>query len=248
MAAVKKPASEPQEHLPLLSPAFIYKLAIAVGLLGVLTLAISIGGRWLGERISLAGHSDSTETVTVEIGEDRIALPVNTIRFERQRRSGPAERLDLYLTWPEMRGYEPETRQRFNDVGQTASLIFMQISQSTMSRDMSGRLEPIYSHLFEGPGKSFADGLTLHHMRKETGYGEEVFLTAPRPGKPDYVVRCLLPTQAQESGTTGDCQRDVGIGKDLSVLYRFSSAHLSQWQHIDDEITRFLEARLLKDH
>lgn len=246
MAAVKKPANEQPDHLPLISTAFIYKTAIAITLLVVLTGAISIGGRWFGDRLALAGHTDSTAPVAIEIGEDRLTLPANTIRFARQRHPGAAERVDLYLTWPEMKGYEAETRHQFSDVRETANLLFLQLSQSTMSRDMSGRLEPIYSHLFDGAGKAYAHGLVLHRMRKETGYGNEVFLTGTRPGRPDYVVRCLLPDEAAEMATSGDCQRDIHIGRDLTVLYRFSSTHLSEWQHIDDEITRFVEARLLR--
>lgn len=242
-AAVTHFAKQQPDELPLVSAAFLTRTAIAIGILVALTIVISIAGRWLGERIALAGHTDSIEAVSIGIGEDRITLPANVIRFERQRRSGPAERVDLYATWPEMAGYGAENRKRFSDIRLSAGLLFMQISQSTMSRDMSGRLEPIYSHLFDGEGQAYNYGLTLHRMRKETGYGDEVFFTAPRPGKPDYVVRCLLPRAAEDS-TTGDCQRDIHIGRDLSVLYRFSSTHLSEWQHIDDEIARFLEARL----
>lgn len=242
-AAVTHLAKQQQDELPLVSTAFLTRTAIAIGVLAALTVGISIAGRWLGERMSLAGHTDSTEAIAIGIGEDRITLPANVIRFERQRRSGPAERVDLYATWPEMTGYSKDIRNRFSDISLSSGLLFMQLSQSTMSRDMSGRLEPIYRHLFEGEGQAYDYGLTLHKMRKETGYGDEVFFTAPRPGKPDYVVRCLLPRVAEES-TTGDCQRDIHIGRDLSVLYRFSSAHLSEWQHIDDEIARFLEKRL----
>ena len=76
------------------------------------------------------------------IGQDHIRLPANTIRFEEQRRPGRTERVDLYLTWPEMNGYSNDERIRFNDATRPESLIFLNLSQSTMSRDMSGRLAP----------------------------------------------------------------------------------------------------------
>ena len=113
-----------------------------------------------------------------------------------------------------------------------------------MSRDMSGRFEPIYSHLIDPTPHPFANGMTLHKLRADTGYGDEVLLTAPRAGDPDYVVRCLLPA-SPEFTTSGDCQRDIKVGRDLSVLYRFSSRHLAEWEHIDAAIAQFVETRLV---
>ncbi|MBB3657132.1 hypothetical protein FHX15_002360 [Rhizobium sp. BK650] len=209
-----------------------------------MTIAISIAGRWFGRHISLAGNTENIATITLTIGRDTVGLPANTIRFPSERHDGAAERVDLYLTWPEMQGYGKDTRQRFDDIAQSAGLIFLQITQGTMSRDMSGRLEPIYSHLMDGAPEPFAHGLTLHRLRADAGYNGEALLTAPRQGAADYVVRCVLPSSA-EMASSGDCQRDIKVGKDLSVLYRFSSRHLVDWDHIDAAITTFVETRLV---
>jgi len=239
------PNSSITEEEPLISSRFVYRLTAVVAVLALLTIGISIGGRWFGERIALAGHTDSTEQFAVQIGLDKLTLSANTIRFRDQRQSGTAERVDLYLTWPEMQGYSAGLRQRFDDVGQSSALIFLQFSQSTMSRDMSGRLNPIYTNLFDGAAQPVNFGLTLHHLRADSGYGNEIILTAPRDGQPDYVVRCLLPA-AGERPNSGDCQRDIHIGQDLTVLYRFSSALLPDWQHIDAAVRLFVENRLAR--
>jgi hypothetical protein len=231
------------DDTPLISNRFLYRLTGAIAMLALLTAGISVGGRWFGEKISLAGHTSSEEIVALQIGQDKVNLPANVLRFRDQRRSGIAERADLYLTWPELSGYRSELRSRFDNVEQASSLIFLQLSQSTMSRDMSGRLEPIYSKLFEGPTERGSYGLTLHHLSAEAGYGREVLLTASRPGESDYAVRCLLP-DAGERPTSGDCQRDISIGQDLSVLYRFSSDLLKDWKHIDAAVRTFVESRL----
>ncbi|MEK1875066.1 MAG: hypothetical protein AAAC50_21995, partial [Rhizobium altiplani] len=204
----------------------------------------SFGGRWFGARISLAGNTDAITPITLTIGRDTLRLPENTLRFPSQRKNGLSERADLYLTWPEMQGYSKEHRERFDDVSQSSGLIFLQVTQSTMSRDMSGRLEPIYSHLVEGDGVPFANGMTLHHLRADAGYADEVLLTAPRADAQDYVVRCALPATPQMA-TSGDCQRDIKLGRDLTVLYRFSSTHLPDWDHIDAAIRHFVEERLV---
>jgi len=232
------------EESPLLSTRFIVRLTVVVACLAALTLIISFGGRWFGGRISLAGNTDSTAPITLTIGRDTLNLPENTLRFPSQRKDGLSERADLYLTWPEMQGYSKEHRERFDDIARSSGLIFLQIAQSTMSRDMSGRLEPIYSHLVEGDGVPFTNGMTLHRLRADAGYAGEVLLTAPRAGALDYVVRCALPATPQMA-TSGDCQRDIKVGRDLTVLYRFSSTHLPDWDHIDAAIRHFVEARLV---
>jgi hypothetical protein len=239
-----RPSAPSIEQAPLLSTAFLLRVTIAVTLLAVLTVAISIGGRWFGARVSLAGNTDSNSPVTLTIGNDILQVSENTLRFPSQRQSGNSERADLYLTWPQMQGYTKENRLRFDDIAQSADLVFLQITQATMSRDMSGRFEPIYSHLIDSQPQTFANGMTLHRLRADAGYGDEVLLTAPRNGQPDYVVRCVLPP-TPEAATSGDCQRDIKVGHDLTVLYRFSSHHLADWDHIDAAIAQFVETRLV---
>jgi len=237
------PVSPAADEAPLISNRFLYRLTAIIAVLAALTAAVSIGGHWFGRHIALAGHTDSTEEFLIRIGQDKLDLLANMIRFRDQRRSGPAERVDLYLTWPELKGYSAELRPRFDDIARSSGLIFLQLSQSTMSRDMSGRLAPIYSKLFEGGPQPANFGLTLYHLRSDSGYGNEIVLTAPVPDEPDYVVRCLLPGPGGKP-TSGDCQRDIHIGQDLTVLYRFSSGLLKDWQHIDAAVRLFVETRL----
>jgi hypothetical protein len=240
-----KPDSFSETDAPLISKRTLYRVTGIVLALGIATSAISLGGRWLGERMALGSHTESTETFDVVIGQDTIQLSANMLRFQEQRRNGAAERADVYLTWPEMAGYSATTRARFDNVSQPASLIFVQMSQSTMSRDMSGRLQPIYEGLFEGPAEPAEHGLTLHRLRADSGYGNEVILTGVQPGAAlPYAVRCLFPS-AGKRPTSGDCQRDIRVGQDLTVLYRFSSALLKDWQHIDAAVQTFVQTRLV---
>ncbi len=232
------------EGRPLIDAAVVTRLLLGMAILATLTLSICIGGRWLGGRIALAGNSDSPKPFLIAIGQDKMLLPANSIRFPTQRKAGSADRINLGLTWPEMAGYSQENRLRFDDMRQSTGLIFVQLSQAIMSRDMSGRLEPIYKHVTEGPSKLFVAGLTLHTLKKEAGYQDEVLLTASRPGQPDYVVRCTLP-ESLEKSTSADCQRDVAIGKGMSVLYRFSSLHLNDWRKIDEAVTTYVSKRLI---
>ncbi|AYD01318.1 hypothetical protein [Neorhizobium sp. NCHU2750] len=239
----RRESAPPQQELPLISERFLLRVTLVTILLVAATLAIAIGGRWLGQRMALGGHTESAQVFPVTIGEDTLGLAANTIRFEEQRHAGTTERVDLYLTWPGMEGYSHALRDSFDNLDRPDLLLFLQISQSTMSKDMSGRLQPIYQQLFDGAPEPYDYGLTLHHLRDSSGYGQEVLLTAPHPGEPDYVVRCLLPATG-EKPTSGDCQRDIHVGRDLTVLYRFSSSLLKDWNHIDAAVSGFVNARL----
>lgn len=209
----------------------------------VLTAAISLAGRWLGARIASGGNTTSTEIHTIVIGQDRLDIPANSIRLPEARRNGATERLDLYLTWPELAGYSEANAALFTSTDTPGHLIFMQLTQRTMSRDMSGRLDPIYRSLFEGDAVDFGAGLTLNRFRHNSGYSGEVMLTASLSGAERYAVRCTLPV-AIEAATDADCQRDIAIGNDLSVLYRFSSTLLPQWRALDIAVRDYIEGRL----
>lgn len=241
---VNKPLSPQPELAPLLSPRLAYKVTAAVGLLAALVLAISVSTPWLGEKLARAGHTSSRESFDIFIGQDHLRLPANVIRFDSQRATGIVERVDLYLTWPALEGYSDETRQVFNDVDRPERLIFLQIAQSTMSRDMSGRFEPIYRHVLEETAQPAPAGLTRYDAKPSSSYAGEAFFTATRTGRPPFVLRCLLP-QNPATSTSADCQRDFHAGKDLSILYRFSAKLLPEWQAIDASMESFIRDRLV---
>ncbi len=230
------------ERIPLISTRFLVVATLITMVLAAASIAISWFGQSYGERLSLAGHSESTDIVDITVGRDRLALPANTIRFEQQRQGGIAESVDLYLLWPEMTGYSSAERRRFDDLALSQSLIFLQISQSTMSRDMSGRVEPIYRHLLEPQQAEGPAGLVVNRFKDRTGYEGESLLTATGPDGSIYAIRCLMP-QAAETASSSDCQRDIHVGQDLTVLYRFSSRLLGDWQAIDAAVRTYVESR-----
>lgn len=227
---------------PLISTHFLVLATLTILCLAAASAAINWFGQSYGARLSLAGHSESGEILDVTIGRDRLALPANTIRFEQQRQSGNAESVDLYLLWPEMTGYSSAERRRFDDLSLSHSLVFLQLSQSTMSRDMSGRVEPIYRHLLDVGSTPGPNGLVVHTFKSGTGYDGESLLIGKSPDGQPFAIRCLLPDAPERAGSS-DCQRDIHVGEDLTVLYRFSSRLLGDWQAIDATVRAYVEAR-----
>ncbi|PRD41985.1 hypothetical protein C5748_19120 [Phyllobacterium phragmitis] len=211
--------------------------------LAVLSAAINLGGRYFGSTIAKGGHTDDTTVREIVIGNDVLSIPSNMIRFHTQRRDGVANRVDLYLKWPEMAGYSAKTRNDFNLITPERQILFLSIEARTMSRDMSGRYLPIYSTLIEQPGKPGPAGLMLYSFRQASGYINEELAVSPTGGdRPDFVARCLEESVAKE--TISACERDIQIGEGLHLLYRFPRDLLDQWRALDEAVKSFAAGHL----
>ncbi len=89
--------------------------------LALIALLLSLGERMVGARIALGGHSNFTAPHEIIIGDDILSVPENMIRLAEQRRSGIANRLDLYLSWPGLQVLTARIKRMFNRCGtQTA--------------------------------------------------------------------------------------------------------------------------------
>lgn len=223
--------------------SFMKKVFFVFVALALLSLAISLGGKWLGRSIAMAGYTDDTTLHEIVIGNDVIRVPANAIRFERSRRDGIASRLDLYLRYPEMDGYSAAARDDFNGVGGRRKIVFLSFEERIMSRDMSGRYEPIYKRLVAQPGKPGPGGTTLYDFTEKSGYLNEVLAVAERRGKDPFVARCLTGPAAEES--LAPCERDLHVGANLSLTYRFPKELLATWQELDAAIAAEM-AHILK--
>jgi hypothetical protein len=213
--------------------AFLLRVFYVFAALAVLSFGISVGGKWLGRSIALAGHTDDPTLREIVIGNNVIAAPANTIRFERQRQDGVATRLDLYLRWPQLDGYTDAARDDFNNTNGARNILFLSFEERMMSRDMSGRLEPIYEPMLVRPGQPGPDGVTLYAFTEKSGYLNEVLAVAATKGEP-FVARCLAGESAAES--LAPCERDIHLGDNLSLTYRFPRELLGDWQRLDKAI------------
>lgn len=230
---MKQQASDSPDF-EVVNSTLMMKVFYAFAALALLSAAISIGGRWFGHSIAMAGYTDDPTLREIVIGNDVISTPANTIRFDKARHNGIAGRLDLYLRWPEMDGYSEAARKAFNNSDGQKRIIFLSFEPRVMTRDMSGRLAPIYNNLTVKPGVPGPDGVTLFGFTENSGYLNEVLAVAARPGEPAFVARCLNGAEADES--LAPCERDVFVGKDLSLTYRFPRELLGQWRALDQAV------------
>lgn len=226
----------PQDAIRSIDTGLMLKVFYAFAILVLLSAGISIGGKWLGKSIAMAGHSDSTDMHEIVVGNNVLAIPANMIRFERARSDGIVGRVDLYMRWPDMAGYSAEAQDDFNNVGDTRRILFASIEGQAMSRDMSGRFAPIYSALIKQPGKAGPAGIVFHEFSEKSGYLNEVLAVAARAGEDPFVARCLTGASALDS--LAPCERDIHVGDHLSVTYRFPRELLSQWPALEASVAK----------
>ncbi len=179
--SMKQATASPE--FTVLDSTLMRKAFCAFAGLALLSLAISLGGRWFGHSIALGGYSDDTTVRAVMIGNNVLAVPANTIRFASARRDGPAPRLDLYLRYPSMDGYSDAARDDFNGRGARKNVLFLAFEPQMMSRGMSGRFAPIYQSLIEQPGAPGPHGIILYAFKAASGYLNERLAVAYRPGR-----------------------------------------------------------------
>lgn len=222
---------------PLMTRVFYGLVALAI-----LSLAVTVAGKWLGERIAMGGHTDDTTIHAIVVGDNLLAVPANMIRFEQARRNGNAERLDLYVRYPAMEGYSSAARDAFNHADASDSILFLGFSEQIMSRDMSGRFGPIYSSLIVSPGKPGPAGIMFHEFPENSGYLGEILAVAERPGRDPFVARCLTGPAAEKS--LAPCERDILVGDRLSLTYRFPQRFLGEWQALDAAVENFAASML----
>lgn len=211
---------------------FMLRVFYVFAVLALISVFISVAGKLLGRSIAAVGHTEDATLHEIVIGNNVLAVPANMIRFEKARRAGETQRLDLYAKWPEMTGYTDADRDEFNNRDNRRRIIFMTVDESTMSRDMSGRLEPIYRRLIELPAAPGpAPGLRAYDFSQDSGYLDEVLIVGERTGEEAFVARCLAGRAAAES--IAGCERDVHVGDRLSLTYRFPEAILQNWRALD---------------
>ncbi len=219
---------------------FFHRVFWAFGALAVLSLLISFGGREVGSRLSMGGHTDDTALHEIVIGNDVLSVSANLIRYPEQRRDGIANRLDLYALWPDMDGFTEQTRAAFNNMDAGKSLLFLSFEQRTLSRDMSGRLDPIYRKMNLGTGEPLANGLVRYKLPESAGFVDEFLLVGPEAGTKTFVARCLDETKA--ASTLAACDRDIHVGDDLVMMARFPSALLADWKTLNASLNAFADS------
>lgn len=228
------------EATPAVRASFLV-LVVKTTVFLMLSAVLILGGSSLyGKIVSQAGNTSSTALRQIVIGNDVLELPENMIRFRSQRRSTALERIDLHVHWPDISGYTEENAAAFNSLDDDSPIIFVTIEQRDMSRDMSGRISAIYETFLAGPPVDAGNGLVRRAFASASAYGsEDLYYEAGNPYP--FAARCIRET---ERTITPFCLRDIHVGRDLMLTYRFHKSLLPEWMVMDRAIRQTFSASL----
>lgn len=232
------------EKQPLITPSFVLKVTIAVGVLLFATLIIYVGGNYWSKSVSHGGHTIDQSIHEVTIGQGTLSVNANNIRFSEQRRDGVANRLNLYFNWPNFTGYTEENAGDFNDAGKEPQLIFVDIARSNEQMDMSGRFNPIYRNFIDSEPIDGPNKLIFYRMSDSSNFKDELIYTERLVKERPFVIKCLADTTDNKTPSSTECQRDINIIGNLSVTYRYSKHLLADWESIEDKLIDYLQHTL----
>lgn len=238
-AGRQAPVSEPLH--PVQTQSSFARLLLAISTILVALAAIILSTVWLvGDEISRAGHSADPSVHQLVVGNDVLNVPGNMIRFRSQRRSSMPERLDLYMLWPRMEGYSIENAAQFDQAQINPAILFVTIEPRQMTQDMSGRIKPIYSKFLSGQPQEAGYGLIRQELSAAGGFAdEELWFEALSPYP--FAARCIRDEAERISRY---CLRDIHMGQDLTVTYRFHKSLIGEWMALEAAIRSRLNSMI----
>ena len=205
-------------------------------LLGFLAVIFLAGFAAYLTQKSKQPYTTSKTELEFIVGEDRLLVPSNLVRFSAATSRSDAQSLKLAMVWPSGDGYSEENAVKFADTSDNSKIIFMEITKRQLRLDMTGRLQSVYSALFEGPPQNGPAGLKMQNLRKNSGYdGEQLAIYIDNSIA--WVARC----QQGQTGLRATCMRDLHVGTNASLTYRFPVKLLQYWREIEELVVNRIE-------
>ncbi|MEO1066300.1 MAG: hypothetical protein AAFW47_02850 [Pseudomonadota bacterium] len=216
---------------------------LALAFLGVV-VGVERALKYATDPVVLGSHTRDKEPVTVTLGDVRLSIPKNKIRFEDQRQDGVQGRIDLYLSWPALDGYAKDNERVFNDTSEAGSLIFLSLVAEQSAGTPERRLNEIYRRFFVGKPWKGPSGLIGQELDPKSGYaGENVFYARDTDGV--FVTRCLQAEAAVKNKLQPTCLFDFELVPGLIAHVRFHELILHDWRDINRRIALMLTSMRL---
>jgi len=231
----------PREAGPLLdktSAARARAWRLFAGLVGLAVIAGALYLHGLGQG-TVGGVTDPTPVALTVAGHD-LLVPANMLRDGALRHGGTVARVDIALHWPDFRGYTEATADDFIRGDPRAPIIYASISGQVSPLDATARLDTVYARFFTGEPVAGPAGLVGRTLNPDSGFGGEIVYFLPSAQQP-FVARCPARETPEVPAT---CLRDINLGSDLTILFRFDRNLLGHWQQLEAGM-RQLTANLL---
>ena len=171
----------------------------------------------------------ATRPVHLSVGGTPFLIPANYIVYSRERNSGPHARVTLVALIPDFRGYSPEEARQFTDDSARSRVVHLRIWADDLALSEAAQLHRVLLHFVKSPrGQPGSFGLTRYSFRTDNGYrGQDLFVGVYRGQT--IVLRCW---RAAGTNQAPDCMRDLRLGHNVVLSYRFKRTYLGQWRQI----------------
>ena len=213
-----------------------------VAALALVSLLLAITGRFLGHTISLGGHTEEKSLREIVIGNSVLELPANMIRFGKQRRNGVASAWISICTG--------RTCRVISRSSYRISMVQGRKSDCCLPPSNHGRLpgyvRPLWSDLQHFDRRAWGQGPVGPNdqtFQPESGFiNEELIVFPKRRETQPFVARCLDAKTSKDNFAS--CQRDIFVGEDLQLTYRFPREMLKDWQQIEEQMRSFAKTHI----
>jgi hypothetical protein len=189
--------------------------------------------------VEIMGHaprpSEETQPVDVTIAGIRHLIPTNYTRFAYGRKGGIQDKIELYALLPDLKPYEPDLVEAFQDASASSHVVYFDIEEQrrdTLTED--NRFRKIYLKLVTDPdGQRGPYGFRRYVFDRSTAYRDEELFVREHNDGTVVMLRCYQDRPRIASPT---CRRDLELGNGLLLHYRFMRSQLADWQQIDESV------------
>ena len=178
-----------------------------------------------------------TRPVPLSVGGKRFLIPANYIVYSAERQGGQHRRVSLAALMPDFRGFSLAEAHHFADDSARSQVVHLRIWADDLALSEPAQLRRVLLTFVTRPqGQAGPFGLTQYSFRSDNGYrGQDLFVGVYH-GR-TIVLRCW---RMAATDLAPDCMRDLRLGHDVVLSYRFKRAYLSQWREIAQGVGQLL--------
>jgi hypothetical protein len=209
-------------------------IAVAIFALFLLYYFLPTPIAWIETR---PNPTAATRPVHLSVGGKRFLIPANYIVYSSERQRGPHRRLTLAALMPDFRGYSLAHAPQFADDSARSQVVHLRIWADDLALSETAQLQRVLLTFVKSPqGKTGPFGLIHYRFRGDNGYrGQDLFVGVYNGQT--IVLRCW---RAAGSNQAPDCMRDLRLGHNVVLSYRFKRAYLGQWRQIAQGVRQLI--------
>ncbi len=187
----------------------------------------------------------SEEPIAIDVASMKFAIPANYTVFPRDRRGGERDEVWLYALWPTLSGYAPSRREDFIENPADTRRIDILIAERTSPFSERERIDILYMpQTIDTRGARTPYKLIKYEFKEQranvptSGYaGAELYLGEVA----EKEIAAIFCMKERDDVMSPECWRELELGPDVTLTYRFKRPYLAEWRKIDAEVRAFVE-------